>query len=220
MNLVCFLLGILIGSKIKRRRRKSAFPKQHENEKTKISSRHRVIFSVYLPVRAKESQNADLLFYLSFFMKWRLNGSSYYKHCQFSVENVVSSVIISMSFRGWFWRLVHTCDANANANANWNVSVQRKCKEREIRKRSKSIFPRWPTMIALLPIHTCGKRTQILAQEDENVFITWVDACVCVCICVGWFTRSIPCICNCVLLRSPGVLDWQREVWVLILSLS
>ena len=100
------------------------------------------------------------------------------------------------------------------------VSVQRKCKEREIRKRSKSIFPRWPTMIALLPIHTCGKRTQILAQEDENVFITWVDACVCVCICVGWFTRSIPCICNCVLLRSPGVIDWPREVWVLILSLS
>ena len=28
--------------------------------------------------------------------------------------------------------------------------VQRKCKEREIRKHSKSIFPRWPTMIALL----------------------------------------------------------------------
>ena len=30
----------------------------------------------------------------------------------------------------------------------------------------KVFFPRWPTMIALLPIHTCGKRTQILAQED------------------------------------------------------
>ena len=40
--------------------------------------------------------------------------------------------------------------------------VQRKCKEREIRKRSKSIFPRWP----LWPIHTCGKRTRIMAQED------------------------------------------------------
>ena len=67
--------------------------------------------------------------------------------------------------------------------------VQRKCKKREIRKRSKSIFPRWPTIIALLLIHTCGKRTQILAQEDEYVFITWVDACVFVRICVGWFTR-------------------------------
>ena len=50
--------------------------------------------------------------------------------------------------------------------------LQRKCKEREIRKRSKSIFPRWLTMIALLLIHTCEKRTQILAEEDENVFIT------------------------------------------------
>ena len=40
-----------------------------------------------------------------------------------------------------------------------SLHVQRKWKEREIRKRSKSIFPRWPTMIALLPIHTCGKRT-------------------------------------------------------------
>ena len=37
--------------------------------------------------------------------------------------------------------------------------VQRK--EREIRKRSRSIFPRSPTMIELLPIHTCEKRTQI-----------------------------------------------------------
>ena len=74
MNLVCLWFGILIGSKIhcgKRRRCKSAFPEQHENEKTKISSRHRVIFSVYLPVRAKESQNADLLFYLSFFYKMK-----------------------------------------------------------------------------------------------------------------------------------------------------
>ena len=107
--------------------------------------------------------------------------------------------------RKWKCKRVHTFNANAR-------------KERYASARS--IFPRWPTMIELLPIHTCGKRTQILAQEDENVFITWVDACVCVCICVGWFTRSIPCICNCVLLRSPGVIDWQREVWVLILSLS
>ena len=85
--------------------------------------------------------------------------------------------------------------------------VQRKCKEREIRKRSKSIFPRWPTMIALLPIHTCGKRTQILAQEDENVLITWVDACVCVHICVAWFTRAIPCICICVCGDYPHAVD-------------
>ena len=125
INLVCLLFGILIGSKIhcgKRRRWKSAFPEQHENEKTKISSPHRVIFSVYLPVRAKKSQNADLLFIYHFFMKWRQNGSSYKKHCQFSVENVFSSVIISMSFHGRFWRMVHTCDANANANANGNGS--------------------------------------------------------------------------------------------------
>ena len=131
MNLVCLWFGILIGSKIhcgKRRRCKSAFLQQHENEKTEISSRHRVIFSVYLPVRTEESQNADVLFYLSFFMKWRQNGLSYKKHGQFSVENVFSSVIISMSFHGRFWR--------------------------------------WPTRIELLPIHTCGKRTQILAQED------------------------------------------------------
>ena len=72
MNLVCLGFGILIGSKIhcgKRRRCKSAFLQQHENEKTEITSRHRVIFSVYLPVRTEESQNADVLFYLSFFMK-------------------------------------------------------------------------------------------------------------------------------------------------------
>ena len=119
----------------------------------------------------------------------------------------------------WFTRAMQM-QTQTQMEMEASSHVQRKCKEREIRKRSKSIFPRWPTMIALLPIHTCGKRTQILAQEDENVFITWVDACVCVCICVGWFTRSIPCICNCVLLRSPGVLDLQREVWVLILSLS
>ena len=47
--------------------------------------------------------------------------------------------------------------------------VQRKRKEREIRKRSRSIFPRWPTMIELLPIHTCGERTQIQTSENENV---------------------------------------------------
>ena len=127
INLVCLLFGILIGSKIhcgKRRRCKSAFLQQHENEKTKISSRHRVIFSVYLLVRAKESQSVDLLFYLSLFMKWRQNCSSYKNHCQFSVQNLFSSVIISMSFHGRFWRLVHTCDANANANGNENEIIR------------------------------------------------------------------------------------------------
>ena len=106
----------------------------------------------------------------------------------------------------WFTRAMQM-QTQTQMEMQASSHVQRKRKEREIRKRSRSIFPRWPTMIELLPIHTCGKRTQILAQEDENVFITWVDACVCVCICVGWFTRSIPCICNCVLLRSPGVID-------------
>ena len=33
--------------------------------------------------------------------------------------------------------------------------VQSKHEEREIRKRSGSIFTRWLTMIELLPIHTC-----------------------------------------------------------------
>ena len=52
--------------------------------------------------------------------------------------------------------MVHTCDPNANTNAmkmQASSHVPRKRKEREIRKRIRSIFPRWPTMIELLPIH-------------------------------------------------------------------
>ena len=105
----------------------------------------------------------------------------------------------------WFTRAMQM-QTQTQMEMEASSHVQRNARK-EIHKRSKSIFRRWPTRIELLPIHTCGKRTQILAQEDENFIITWVDACVCVCICVGWFTRSIPCICNCVLLRSPGVID-------------
>ena len=50
------------------------------------------------------------------------------------------------------------------------VQVQSKHKEREIRKRSRSIFTRWPTMIELLPIHTCGKRTQMHSREWKFVY--------------------------------------------------
>ena len=56
--------------------------------------------------------------------------------------------------RKWKCKRVHTFNANAR-------------KERYASARS--IFPRWPTMIELLPIHTCGKRTQIQTSENENV---------------------------------------------------
>ena len=65
----------------------------------------------------------------------------------------------------WFTRAMQM-QTQTQMEMEASSNFERKCKEREIRKRSKSIFPRWPTMIALLPIHTCGKRTQILAQED------------------------------------------------------
>ena len=68
--------------------------------------------------------------------------------------------------------------------------VQSKHEEREIRKRSGSIFTRWPTMIELLPIHTCEQGMQMRAQENENLFITCVDACVCIYICVGLVPTS------------------------------
>ena len=50
------------------------------------------------------------------------------------------------------------------------VQVQSKHKEREIRKRGRSIFTRWPTMIELSPIHTCGKRTQMHSREWKFVY--------------------------------------------------
>ena len=67
--------------------------------------------------------------------------------------------------------------------ASWHV--QSKHKEKEIRKRSRSIFRRWPTMIELFTESHCGKRTQKQAQENENLFIPCVDACVYICIYVG-----------------------------------
>ena len=66
-------------------------------------------------------------------------------------------------------------------------------------------------MIELLLIHTCRKRTQMRTQENENCFIPCVDACVC--ICVGVVHKS-----NSLHLRLHfEVIDWPREVWVLIL---
>ena len=86
---------------------------------------------------------------------------------------VFSSVFISLPFHGRIWRLVHTCDINANANANGMQAswyVQSKHKEREIRKHNRSIFTRWPTMIELLPIHTCGKRTKMHSRKWKFVY--------------------------------------------------
>ena len=40
-------------------------------------------------------------------------------------------------------------------------------------------------MIELLPIHTCRKRTQMRTQENENLFIPCVDACVYICVGVA-----------------------------------
>ena len=103
---------------------------------------------------------------------------------------VFSSVFISMSFHGRIWRLVHTCDINANANANANGMqaswyVQSKHKEREIRKHSRSIFTRWSTMIELLPIHTCGKRTQI-----HSLFLALTLAFA-FALALGWFAMKV-----------------------------
>ena len=42
---------------------------------------------------------------------------------------------------------------------------QRKRKEREIRKRSRSIFPRWSTMIDLLPIYVWEANTNASSRK-------------------------------------------------------
>ena len=46
---------------------------------------------------------------------------------------------------------------------------QRKRKEREIRKRSRSIFPRWSTMIDLLPIHVWEANTNASSRKWKFV---------------------------------------------------
>ena len=68
-------------------------------------------------------------------------------------------------------------------------------------------------MIELLPIHTCRKRTQMRAQENENLFIPCVDACVCICVGVVHKSNSL----HLHLRLHFEVIDWPREVWVLIL---
>ena len=64
----------------------------------------------------------------------------------------------------WFTRAMQM-QTQTQMEMEASSHVQRNARK-EIHKRSKSIFRRWPTRIELLPIHTCGKRTQILAQED------------------------------------------------------
>ena len=54
----------------------------------------------------------------------------------------------------------------------------------------EAFFTRWLTMIELLPIHTCEQGTQMRAEENGNLFITCVDACVCIYICVGLVPTS------------------------------
>ena len=68
-------------------------------------------------------------------------------------------------------------------------------------------------MIELLPIHTCRKRTQMRTQENENLFIPCVDACVCICVGVVHKSNSL----HLHLRLHFEVIDWPREVWVLIL---
>ena len=67
------------------------------------------------------------------------------------------------------------------------VQVQSKHKEREIRKRSRSIFTRWPTMIELSPIHTCGKRTQMHSRMKICLFLALTLAFA-FSLALGWFT--------------------------------
>ena len=68
-------------------------------------------------------------------------------------------------------------------------------------------------MIELLLIHTCRKRTQMRTQENENCFIPCVDACVCICVGVVHKSNSL----HLHLRLHFEVIDWPREVWVLIL---
>ena len=68
-------------------------------------------------------------------------------------------------------------------------------------------------MIELLLIHTCRKRTQMRTQENENFFIPCVDACVCICVGVVHKSNSL----HLHLRLHFEVIDWPREVWVLIL---
>ena len=68
-------------------------------------------------------------------------------------------------------------------------------------------------MIELLLIHTCRKRTQMRTQENENCFIPCVDACVCICVGVVHKSNSL----HLHLRLYFEVIDWLREVWVLIL---
>ena len=68
-------------------------------------------------------------------------------------------------------------------------------------------------MIELLLIHTCRKRTQMRTQENENFFIPCVDVCVCICVGVVHKSNSL----HLHLRLHFEVIDWPREVWVLIL---
>ena len=51
------------------------------------------------------------------------------------------------------------------------------------------------------------------AQENENFFIPCVDACVCICVGVVHKSNSL----HLHLRLHFEVIDWPREVWVLIL---
>ena len=74
--------------------------------------------------RAKESKRQTFYFIIIFFMEKGRNRTAQLirniANCQ--IENVFSTLIISMSFHGRIWRPVHTCEAKANANANRNAN--------------------------------------------------------------------------------------------------
>ena len=73
--------------------------------------------------------------------------------------------------RKWKCKRVHTSNPNA--------------KKERYGSAVEIFFQDWPTTTELLPIHTCRKQTQMQAQENEELFITSVQACVCICISVG-----------------------------------
>ena len=95
----------------------------HSNKKFTYS-RHRVIPLIFRPVVQKSPKRRPFILLSFFFMEKGRNRTAQLirniANCQ--IENVFSTVIISMSFHGRIWRLVHTCEAKANANANRNAS--------------------------------------------------------------------------------------------------
>ena len=136
-------------------------------------------------------------------------------NCQ--IENVFSSVITIMSFHGsyiqckckrkrkWKCKRVHTSNANAKKE-RYGSAVEVFFQD----SRQRLSFCRFTRV---------GSKRKCKLKKMKSCSLPAFKLAFAFALALGWFTRAILCICICVCVcwGCPCVIDWPKEVWVLIL---